>query len=122
MKSNFTEVYLVQGSFATISIDEGVRVYTERLVKDGNKEFRIWDPFKSKLCGAMKKGLKTFCMTSGGMMEPLLRIFISKKVSEARDPVFRALSLGIEAPVSKSMAPPFGVASIAFDSKFKTSC
>ena len=56
------------------------------------------------------------------MTGPLLRIFISKNVAESRAPIFKALSLGIETPVSRSMTLPCGEASIALDSRFNTNC
>lgn len=55
----------MNGSFATISADPGRQVYKERIIKQGGKEYRIWDAFRSKLCGAIKKGLKTFPFASG---------------------------------------------------------
>ncbi len=60
MKSPFPGVYSFDRSFATLNSDPGHKVYNERFVKDGGKEYRIWDPHRSKLCGAMKNGLKTF--------------------------------------------------------------
>lgn len=43
---------------ATLNLVEGNSVYGERLVRYKGDEYRIWDPFRSKLAGAMKKGLK----------------------------------------------------------------
>jgi fibrillarin-like pre-rRNA processing protein len=43
---------------ATLNLVEGNSVYGERLVRYNGDEYRIWDPFRSKLAGAMKKGLK----------------------------------------------------------------
>ena len=65
MKSDYHEVYLVKDNFATISADPGRKAYDERGVNIQGKEYRIWDAFKSKLCGAMKKGLKTFPFSRG---------------------------------------------------------
>ncbi len=36
------------------------QVYGERIIKEGNVEYRAWDPFRSKLAAAIKKGLKLF--------------------------------------------------------------
>jgi fibrillarin-like pre-rRNA processing protein len=60
MKPAFQGVYQLDRSFATISFDPGRKVYNERIVKTEGREYRIWDPHRSKLCGAMKNGLKTF--------------------------------------------------------------
>jgi fibrillarin-like pre-rRNA processing protein len=43
---------------ATLNLVEGNTVYGERLVRYKGDEYRIWDAFRSKLAGAMKKGLK----------------------------------------------------------------
>jgi fibrillarin-like pre-rRNA processing protein len=37
---------------------EGNNVYGERLVKLRGDEYRVWDPFRSKLAAAIRKGLK----------------------------------------------------------------
>lgn len=42
---------------ATVNLAPGVSVYGERLVRAGQQEFRIWDPFRSKLAAAILKGL-----------------------------------------------------------------
>ncbi|MFH0885286.1 MAG: fibrillarin-like rRNA/tRNA 2'-O-methyltransferase [Candidatus Micrarchaeota archaeon] len=65
MNAVFPAVFQREGSFLTISADPGRKVYGERVVKEGGKEYRVWDPFRSKLCGAMKKGLKTFPFAPG---------------------------------------------------------
>ena len=65
MKSVFPGVYAAGKSLVTLSADAGRKVYNERLIKDGGREYRIWDPFRSKLCGAMHKGLKTFPFAPG---------------------------------------------------------
>jgi len=64
-KSSYEGVMLVDNNFATPNADPGRRVYNERLSKADGKEYRIWDPFRSKLCGAMRKGLKSFPFTPG---------------------------------------------------------
>jgi len=65
MKKAFDGVYEMGRSFATLNADRGRQVYNEKLVKDGGQEYRLWDPFRSKLCGAMKNGLKTFPFHEG---------------------------------------------------------
>jgi len=52
-------------TFLTLNADPGRKVYNERTVKEGGKEYRVWDPFRSKLCGAMRNGLKEFPFLSG---------------------------------------------------------
>ena len=48
-----------------MNFDPGRRVYAERLVKVGSREYRNWDAFRSKLCGAIMKGLRTFPFQEG---------------------------------------------------------
>lgn len=60
METAFPGVYRINKLFATLNADPGRRVYNERLVKKDGKEYRLWDAFRSKLCAAMKNGLKTF--------------------------------------------------------------
>jgi fibrillarin-like pre-rRNA processing protein len=59
-KFNIVKWFAVDGErqFATLNLVEGNSVYGERLVRYKGDEYRIWDPFRSKLAGAMKKGLK----------------------------------------------------------------
>jgi len=42
---------------ATKNLAVGRTVYGERLVKSGDIEYRIWDPYRSKLAAAILKGL-----------------------------------------------------------------
>src|SRR5919199_241079 len=47
-----------QRQWAPLNLVEGNSVYGEKIVKRKGEEYRIWDPFRSKLAGALKKGLK----------------------------------------------------------------
>jgi fibrillarin-like pre-rRNA processing protein len=42
---------------ATLSQDPGTTVYGEDIVRIGDREYRVWDPFRSKLAAAVLKGL-----------------------------------------------------------------
>ena len=58
----FAEVYevvLEDGSthLATRNLAKGHSVYGERLIQADSEEYRVWDPYKSKLAGAILKGL-----------------------------------------------------------------
>jgi fibrillarin-like pre-rRNA processing protein len=68
MEAVFPGVYKKDRSFLTINADPGRKVYGERFVKEGGKEFRVWDPFRSKLCGALQKGLKEFPFAPGSKL------------------------------------------------------
>jgi fibrillarin-like pre-rRNA processing protein len=51
--------------FATPNLVQGQTVYGEKLVKINDEEYRIWDPFRSKLAAALKKGLRNFPINPG---------------------------------------------------------
>jgi len=60
---HFSEIYWVileDGSrkLATKNLTPGKNVYGERLVKHKGVEYRLWDPFRSKLAAAILKGLE----------------------------------------------------------------
>jgi len=60
----FTEIYQVtleDGAhrLATRNLTAGKNVYGERLIRFEGVEYRVWDAFRSKLAGAILKGLQT---------------------------------------------------------------
>lgn len=57
MKEFFPCVYRVHGKLATLNSTPGYRVYGEKLVKQGKREYRVWDPFRSKLAAALANKL-----------------------------------------------------------------
>jgi fibrillarin-like pre-rRNA processing protein len=65
MKTIHDGVYQIGTALATLNADPGHRVYNEKFYKEGGKEYRLWDAFRSKLAGAMKKGLKEFPFKRG---------------------------------------------------------
>lgn len=60
----FEGIYNFSGRIATKNSTPGFRVYDEKIIKKDNNEFRIWDPFRSKLGAAIMKGLKDFPINS----------------------------------------------------------
>jgi len=64
-KSKFEGIFLVNGRLATINLTPGEQVYGEQLVKEEIVEYRIWDSFRSKPAGAIKKGIKNFPVKEG---------------------------------------------------------
>lgn len=50
---------------ATLNADPGYQVYTERLIKIDEKEYRTFDPFKSKLAAAIRNNMKTYPFSKG---------------------------------------------------------
>ncbi|HLI45686.1 MAG TPA: fibrillarin-like rRNA/tRNA 2'-O-methyltransferase [Geobacterales bacterium] len=49
----------------TKNIARGVRVYDEKLIDYGGDEYRTWNAYKSKLAGAILKGLKEMPVKEG---------------------------------------------------------
>lgn len=60
MKEIFPGVYMINGLLATLNSTPGHRVYGEKLVHQRGREYRIWDPFRSKLAAGIRRGLKSF--------------------------------------------------------------
>ncbi|PIT84712.1 fibrillarin [Candidatus Micrarchaeota archaeon CG10_big_fil_rev_8_21_14_0_10_45_29] len=54
----FPNIFKIAGRLATKNLTPGKRVYGEKLMQIGKTEYREWDIYKSKLAGAIKKGLK----------------------------------------------------------------
>jgi len=62
-KKKFENVFWINGKLATENLVPGKNVYGEKIIKQGNKEFRIWDPTRSKPAAAIYKGLNIFPIT-----------------------------------------------------------
>ncbi len=58
MKEIFDGVYKRGNQIYTMNAVPGRRVYGERILKEGGKEFRSWNPYRSKMAAAILKGLK----------------------------------------------------------------
>jgi fibrillarin-like pre-rRNA processing protein len=50
---------------ATMNLVKGDNVYGEKLVRHDGEEYRLWDPFRSKLAGALKKGMRNMPIKNG---------------------------------------------------------
>ncbi len=46
--------------YGTLNLNPGKKVYGERTAKKSGKEYRIWNPYRSKLGTALVKNLRTF--------------------------------------------------------------
>ncbi len=53
---------------ATMNLTPGKRVYGEQLVQWEGREYRIWNPYRSKLAAAIMNGLKEMPITEGVRM------------------------------------------------------
>ena len=54
-----------QKQLATPNLVAGESIYGEKLVKQSNQEYRVWDPFRSKLAAALKNGLSANTIRPG---------------------------------------------------------
>jgi fibrillarin-like pre-rRNA processing protein len=61
----FTVTDKDQKSLSTKSLVPGTSVYGEKLIKEGNDEFRLWSPRRSKLSAAIKQGLREMPIQPG---------------------------------------------------------
>lgn len=65
MREIFFGVYEHEGKILTKNRVPGRSVYGEPLIRIGGKEYRVWDPRRSKLAAAIKNGLKTWAFREG---------------------------------------------------------
>jgi fibrillarin-like pre-rRNA processing protein len=57
-KKLFEGIFKVDGKLATKSVYPGNKVYGEEIVREGKEEYRLWNPYRSKLAAAIMNGLK----------------------------------------------------------------
>ncbi len=62
-KHVYPGVYRFGRNIATLNNSPGFRVYDEKLIKEKGMEYRLWDPYRSKLASAIYKGLRNFPFT-----------------------------------------------------------
>lgn len=60
INQRFNGIYEIDSRMATENLNPGIKVYNERLVEFKDKEYRIWDPRRSKLSAAISNGLSNF--------------------------------------------------------------
>jgi fibrillarin-like pre-rRNA processing protein len=58
VKQVFEGVYTIDGKLATLNLVKGNRMYGEELVTVEGKEYRLWNPYRSKLSAAIINGMK----------------------------------------------------------------
>jgi fibrillarin-like pre-rRNA processing protein len=61
----FEGIFLINGKLATLNLLPGESVYGEELVRVGEKEYRVWDLWRSKPAAAIKKRIKEFPIKKG---------------------------------------------------------
>ncbi len=65
MKQIFTGVWRKSNEIFTDNLLPGDRTFTKQLMKDGKRELREWNPYRSKAAAAIINGLKTFPIKKG---------------------------------------------------------
>jgi len=50
---------------ATLNLTPGRTVYGEQLIRDGDREYRAWSPYRSKLAAAILKGIRNVPLSPG---------------------------------------------------------
>ncbi len=65
VKEIFEGVYRINGRLATENLVKGLKVYDEELIKHDGKEYRTWNPYRSKLAAAVLKGLRNMQIKRG---------------------------------------------------------
>jgi fibrillarin-like pre-rRNA processing protein len=65
MERLFEGVYSERGRLLTLNLVKGEKVYGEDLHGIKGKEYRSWNPYRSKLAAAIKKGLESLPISAG---------------------------------------------------------
>ncbi len=53
---------------ATQNLSPGINIYGEKLIEYDYKEYRVWDPYRSKLAAAILNGLQIFPFKEGSII------------------------------------------------------
>jgi fibrillarin-like pre-rRNA processing protein len=65
MKELFPGIFLIENKIATENSVLGYKPFDEDLFRIDKKEFRVWNPNRSKAAAAIKKGIKEFPIKKG---------------------------------------------------------
>ncbi|MGA3020495.1 MAG: fibrillarin-like rRNA/tRNA 2'-O-methyltransferase [Candidatus Micrarchaeales archaeon] len=65
VKQVFEGVYTIDGKLATLNLVKGNRVYGEELAMIEGNEYRLWNPYRSKLSAAIINGMKHMLIKKG---------------------------------------------------------
>jgi fibrillarin-like pre-rRNA processing protein len=95
VKEIFENVYKIEGNIYTKNLVPGVSVYGEKLLKIDDKEYRYWDPYRSKPSAAIKNGLKNFPLKKG-MSILYLGIASGTTASHFSDIIENGIIYGVE--------------------------
>ena len=65
MKELFPGIFLIEDKLVTKNSIPSYRPFDEELIKIKDKEFRVWNPRRSKLAAAISKNIKTIPISKG---------------------------------------------------------
>jgi fibrillarin-like pre-rRNA processing protein len=65
LKELFPGIFLVDNRLATVNLVKGKKVYNEDLVTIDNVEYRLWNPYRSKLSAAIINHIKNVKISKG---------------------------------------------------------
>lgn len=65
VRKTFDGVFSINGKIATANLVRGIKVYGEDLINDSGTEYRLWNPYRSKLAAAIINGLKELQIEKG---------------------------------------------------------
>lgn len=65
MKKLFPNVFLIDNKLAVENTIPGYRPFDDEIIKIEKKEFRVWNPNRSKAAAAIKRGIKEFPIEKG---------------------------------------------------------
>lgn len=68
MKQLFENVFTDGKRLFTLNSSKGIKFFDEELVREDNVEYRGWNPLRSKLAAAIKKGLTNFHLKSNSFV------------------------------------------------------
>ena len=55
-------IFYKDGEIATKNLTPSIKVYDEKLIQEGEEEYRLWNPRRSKLAAALLNGLEGFML------------------------------------------------------------
>jgi fibrillarin-like pre-rRNA processing protein len=61
----FNGVYRINGKLATENLARGIKVYDEDLISAEDREYRTWNPYRSKLAASILKSMKNMEIREG---------------------------------------------------------
>jgi len=88
LKEKFPGIFSIDNKLATLNHIKEFRPFSEQLIEIKNKEYRFWDPNRSKLGAAVMKGIKIIPLKKGmkilylGLAHCYTATFISNIIGE----------------------------------------